>query len=91
MSMARIWIGVSGKGIGNTEEARYGTSSGTLWARMYVRKLPPGQVAAMWNHARYMETQGRRLPTTLPLLTGQELADISAYLAGLDIRPPQRK
>ena len=34
MSMDRIWIGVKGSGIANRENARYGTSSGTLWARM---------------------------------------------------------
>lgn len=69
---------------------RGGTSASDL-AVSNVVSTPAGQVAAMWNHARYMETQGRRQPTTLPLLTGQELADISAYLAGLGIRPPQRK
>lgn len=70
---------------------RKGGNSASDLAISNVVSTPAGQVAAMWNHARYMETQGRRLPTTLPLLTGQELADISAYLAGLDIRPPQRK
>jgi mono/diheme cytochrome c family protein len=50
-----------------------------------------GQVAAMWNHGRYMETSGRRHSMTLPQLTGQELADISVYLAGLGSGPPKRK
>jgi cytochrome c2 len=50
-----------------------------------------GQVTAMWNHGRYMETKGRRQSTTLPLLMGQELADISTYLAGLGSGPPKRK
>lgn len=45
----------------------------------------------MWNHGRYMETKARRQSTTLPLLTGQELADISAYLAGLGSGPPKQK
>jgi mono/diheme cytochrome c family protein len=70
---------------------RRGGSSASDLAVSNVVSTPAGQVAAMWNHARYMETQGRRQPTTLPLLTGQELADISAYLAGLGIRPPQGK
>lgn len=56
-----------------------------------VASTPAGQVAAMWNHVRFMETEARRQWTTLPLLTGQELADISAYLAGLGIRPPNQK
>ena len=34
MSIDRIWIGVSGSGILNNENARYGISSGTLCARM---------------------------------------------------------
>jgi hypothetical protein len=49
-----------------------------------------GQVAAMWNHGRYMETKARRQSTPLPLLTGQELADIATYLAGLGSGPPKR-
>jgi mono/diheme cytochrome c family protein len=67
-----------------------GSSAGDL-AISNVVSTPAGQVAAMWNHARYMETQGRRQATTLPLLTGQELADISAYLAGLGMRHPNQK
>lgn len=50
-----------------------------------------GQVAAMWNHGRYMETKARRQSTPLPLLTGQELADIATYLAGLGSGPPKRQ
>ena len=70
---------------------RRGGSSASDLAINNVVSTPAGQVAAMWNHARYMETEGRRQSTTLPLLTGQELADISAYLAGLGIRPPEQK
>jgi mono/diheme cytochrome c family protein len=55
-----------------------------------VVSTPAGQVAAMWNHARYMDTEARRQSTTLPPLTGQELADISAYLAALGGGPPKR-
>jgi mono/diheme cytochrome c family protein len=42
-----------------------------------------GQVAALWNQARFMETEARRRGTPWPRLTGQELADLVAYLAGL--------
>jgi hypothetical protein len=38
-----------------------------------------------------METEARRQSTTLPLLTGRELADISTYLAGLGKGPPTPK
>jgi mono/diheme cytochrome c family protein len=50
---------------------------------------PAGQVAAMWNHGRYMETAARRQSAALPRLTGQELADITTYLAGLGSGPPK--
>jgi hypothetical protein len=50
-----------------------------------------GQVAAMWNHARYMEIEGKRRSTGLPRLTGPELATIAAYLAGLGSGPPKSK
>jgi mono/diheme cytochrome c family protein len=40
-----------------------------------------GVVAAMWNHPRYVEAQRREVPW--PLVTGQELADMAAYLASL--------
>jgi cytochrome c2 len=70
---------------------RKGGSSASDLAINNVVSTPAGQAAAMWNHARYMEIQGRRQSTTLPLLTGQELADMSAYLAGIGIRPPPQK
>jgi cytochrome c2 len=56
-----------------------------------VVSTPAGHVAAMWNHGRYMETMGRRQSTTFPLLTGRELADISAHLAALGSGAPKRK
>jgi cytochrome c2 len=50
-----------------------------------------GQIAAMWNHGRYMESEGRRQSVTLPALTSHELADLSAYLAGLGAGAPKTK
>jgi mono/diheme cytochrome c family protein len=38
-------------------------------------------VAAMWNHPRYLEKQQQEVPW--PLLSGQELADMAAFLATL--------
>jgi mono/diheme cytochrome c family protein len=43
-----------------------------------------GLVAALWNHPRYLEAQRREVPW--PLLTGQELADLGAYLGTLPKR-----
>lgn len=42
-----------------------------------------GQLTAMWNHAPYMENEAKRRAMMLPTLTGQELSDITTYLAGL--------
>jgi len=54
-----------------------------------VVSSPPGQVAAMWNHGRFMETAARRKLTALPRLTGQDVADIASYLAGLGSGAPK--
>jgi hypothetical protein len=43
----------------------------------------------MWNHGRFMETEARRQLITLPTLTGQDLADIASYLAGLGRGSPK--
>ena len=50
-----------------------------------------GQIAAMWNHGRYMETEGRGQAVALPTLTSRELAEISVYLAGLGAAAPKAK
>jgi cytochrome c2 len=47
-----------------------------------------GQLSAMWNHGRYMENDARRATVLLPLLTAQELSDITRYLAGLGSGAP---
>ncbi len=44
---------------------------------------PAALVAGMWNHSRSMESQAQRQEIPWPALTGQELADISAYLGSL--------
>ena len=62
--------------------ARGGKTAADL-ARSNVVGSPAGQIAAMWNHGRFMETEARRQHTTLPQLNGAEMADIATYLAGL--------
>jgi cytochrome c551/c552 len=42
-----------------------------------------GQLAAMWNHGRFMDNTARRQTVVLPTLTPKELSDITRGLAGL--------
>jgi cytochrome c2 len=60
------------------------------FARSNVVGSKLGQLTAMWNHGPYMENAAKRRATRLPRLTGQELSDITTYLAGLGsgVRPP---
>jgi mono/diheme cytochrome c family protein len=44
---------------------------------------PAALVAAMWNHSRMMEDQAAKQGLKLPKLTGQELADLAAYVRSL--------
>ncbi len=44
---------------------------------------PSSVIAAMWNHSGYMEAQAQKQDISLPVLTGQELADITSYLGSL--------
>lgn len=44
---------------------------------------PAALVAAMWNHSRMMEDQAAKQGLKLPRLTGQELADLAAYVSSL--------
>lgn len=44
---------------------------------------PAWLIAGMWNHSRYMEAQVQRQEIPWPIVTGQELADIAAYLASI--------
>ena len=41
----------------------------------------PALVAALWNHPRYLQKEQREVPW--PLLSGQELADMAAFLASV--------
>ena len=48
-------------------------------------------VAAMWNHGGWMEDKARQQNVAWPTLTGQELADLTAYLNALGrSRPTSR-
>jgi mono/diheme cytochrome c family protein len=48
-----------------------------------------GLIAALWNHPRYLGAQQQEV--SWPLLTGQELADVAAYVSGLPkgVRAPK--
>jgi mono/diheme cytochrome c family protein len=56
-----------------------GGKGGTDFAVSKTVTSSAGLVASMWNHTRYIEAQKVEVPW--PILTGQELADIGAYLA----------
>jgi mono/diheme cytochrome c family protein len=44
---------------------------------------PASIVAGMWNHSAFMEAQAQKQGVAWPTLSGQELADVSAYLNSL--------
>jgi mono/diheme cytochrome c family protein len=44
---------------------------------------PSNVIAAMWNHASYMESHAQKQAVSWPILSGQELADLSSYLTSL--------
>jgi mono/diheme cytochrome c family protein len=44
---------------------------------------PPALLAAMWNHAPRMEAKAESAAVAWPVLRGQDLADIAAYLGSL--------
>jgi mono/diheme cytochrome c family protein len=66
-----------------------GPKDGPDFAGSKASATAAGLVAAMWNHTRYIEAQKTEVPW--PILTGQELADIGAYLASLSRLPPPKK
>jgi len=68
---------------------RRGGATASDLAVSNVVSSPAGHVAAMWNHGRFMETEARRQLTTLPTLTGRDVADMASYLAGLGSGAPK--
>ncbi len=67
-----------------------GGSSAPDFATSNVVSSKLGQLTAMWNHGPYMENEAKRRATTLPTLSGQELSDITTYLAALGRGPRPR-
>ncbi len=67
-----------------------GGNSAPDFATSNVVSSKLGQLTAMWNHAPYMENAAKRRGMTLPTLTGQELSDITTYLARLGSGPKPR-
>jgi len=63
------------RGKGGSVSADFATST--------VVGSPSGVIAAMWNHGPRMEGQAQKQEIELPVLTGQELADITRYLGSL--------
>ncbi len=53
------------------------------FATSQVVVAPATLIAGMWNHSILMETQTQKREIAWPVLTGQELADLSAYLGSL--------
>jgi len=70
------------RGQGGTEAADLAASN--------AARSPASLIAAMWNHAGFMEAKARDKRVVWPVLTGQELADISAFLASLARRAPRK-
>ncbi len=60
-----------------------GGKVGADFATSKVVRTPAGVVAAMWNHARFMQAQAQKQDISWPVLSGQELRDIATYLRSL--------
>lgn len=66
-----------------------GTGGGTRatiaadFSRSQLVRTPQGLVAGMWNHSLLMERAAQQRNAAWPTLTGEELADLSAYLASV--------
>ena len=71
------------RGKGGTVSADFATST--------VVGSPSGVIAAMWNHGSRMESQAQKQEIALPVLTGQELADLTRYLGSLARTRPAQK
>jgi mono/diheme cytochrome c family protein len=63
------------RGKGGTVAADFATST--------VTKTPESVIAAMWNHGPRMESAAATQRAALPVLSGQDLADITAFLGSL--------
>jgi hypothetical protein len=48
---------------------------------------PTALLAAMWNHGPRMDARAESSGVVWPVLRGQDLADITAYLGSLGRRP----
>lgn len=71
------------RGKGGTVAADFATST--------VAGSPSAVIAAMWNHGARMEGQAQKQEVSLSMLTGQEMADVVAYLGSLTrTRWPQK-
>ena len=69
-----------------------GGKIGPDFATSQVVGSPASLIAGMWNHSRFMEAQAQKLEVAWPILSGQELADISAYFGSLTrAGPPKQK
>jgi mono/diheme cytochrome c family protein len=66
-----------------------GGGVGLDFATSNVVSSQVGQLAAMWNRGRVMENEARRRGLVLPILSAQELADITRFLAGLGSGAPK--
>jgi mono/diheme cytochrome c family protein len=58
-----------------------GTKVGADLATYPAARSSGALVASLWNHPRYLEARRQEVPW--PLLTGQELTDVAAYLTTL--------
>jgi cytochrome c len=70
------------RGQGGKAAADFATST--------VVNSPASVIAAMWNHSARMEATAEAKAVTWPVLTGPELADITAYLGSLSKRPASK-
>lgn len=67
-----------------------GGKAGADLATSTVVGSPPTLIAAMWNHGARMEARAEAAEVAWPVLRGQDLADIAAYLGSLSRGPAAR-
>ncbi len=61
------------------------------FASSRVVSSPAILLSAMWNHSSYMETQVQKQNISWPILSGQELADVAAFLASVSKPGPRAR